>query len=61
MLSDASFPTCSVAWPVLMTAPLSALVALFSALMVLVEVLYELMGMVPLPVCCSKELSLVLV
>jgi hypothetical protein len=40
-LSDASFLTCSAAWPVLTTASLSVLLALFSALMVLVEVLSE--------------------
>ncbi len=53
--------TCSAAWPVLMTAPLSALLAPFSALIVLVEVSSESMGMVPLPFCCSGELSLALV
>ncbi len=60
-LSDASFPMCSATWPVLTMAPLSALPALFSALMILVEVSSESMGMVPLPFCCSRELSLALV
>jgi hypothetical protein len=60
-LSDASFPTCSVAWPVLTTAPLCALSAPLSVLMILVEVSSESMGMVSLPFCCSRELSLALV
>ncbi len=40
-LSEASFATCSAAWPGLMMAPSSALMALLSALMVLVEVSSE--------------------
>ncbi len=60
-LSDASFQTCSAAWPVLTAAPSSVLLAQFSALMVLVELSSESMGMVPLPFCCRGELSLALV
>ncbi len=45
-LSDASFPMCSAAWPVVTTAPSSASLAPLSALMVLVEVSSESMGMV---------------
>ncbi len=41
-LSDASFTTCSVACPVLMTAPSSAFLAPLSALIGLVEVSSEL-------------------
>ncbi len=41
-LSEAAFTSCSAVWPVLRTAILSASSALFSALMVLVEVSSEL-------------------
>ncbi len=41
-LSEAAFTLCSSVWPVLTIASLSALLALFSALMVLVEVSSEL-------------------
>jgi hypothetical protein len=76
-LSDASFMTCSAVWPVLMMASLSVLLALFSALMVLVEVslilfavtvkvfvfngIHLIVGMVSLSFCCSGEFSLALV
>ncbi len=40
-MSDASFTMCSVAWPVLTMAPLSALLALLSVPIVLVEVSSE--------------------
>ncbi len=40
-LSEAAFTLCLAVWPVLMTASLSALLALFSVLMDLVEVSSE--------------------
>ncbi len=40
-LFEAAFTLCSAVWPVLMTASLSALLAPFSVLMVLVEVSSE--------------------
>jgi hypothetical protein len=36
-LSEAAFTSCSAVWPVLTTGSLSALLALFSELMVIVE------------------------
>ena len=41
-LSEAAFMLCSVVWPLLTMASLSVSLALFSALMVLVEVSSEL-------------------
>ncbi len=41
-LSEADFTSCSAVWPVLTTASLSALLAPFSALMILVKVSSDL-------------------
>jgi hypothetical protein len=62
-LSEAAFKLCSAVWPALMTASLSVLLALFSALMDLVEVSSELIlsldqnDKYSLVLCCSVSLS----